>query len=78
METTTGVPELSARTTSRQMASDPTAEPPGLSTRNRIPLTRLSSAASRSALVIVSDPIVAPGKGRAPNLPSPRVTAPVP
>src|SRR5207237_9306538 len=58
LETITGVPALRARTTSRQIASDATYDPPGLSTRKRIAFTSLSCAAARMAPATVSDPIV--------------------
>src|SRR6266851_6458323 len=58
IETITGLPAWRARTTSRQMVSEATYEPPGLSTRNKIALTSLSSAAARIAPATVSEPHV--------------------
>ncbi len=40
MDTTTGLPAARARTTSRQIVSEATYEPPGLFTRSTIARTR--------------------------------------
>lgn len=69
METTTGLPARRASTTSRQMASDATAEPPGLFTRKTIALTRSSFTAARNAAPIVSAPIAGPEFGSGPPRP---------
>src|SRR5882672_8461563 len=58
IETITGLPALRALTTSRQIVSEATYEPPGLSTRNRIAFTSLSATAARIAPATVSDPMV--------------------
>src|SRR5262245_3744455 len=49
MLTTTGLPRSCAYSTARHTWSEPTAEPPGLLTRNRIARTLESSAARRMA-----------------------------
>src|SRR2546428_10161422 len=54
MVTITGLPASRASTVSRQIVSDATAEPPGLSTRRTIALTRLSRAAWRIAAAVRS------------------------
>ena len=46
-----------ARTTSRQIVSEATYDPPPLSIRNRIAFTLLSPAAARKAAATVSAPI---------------------
>ena len=48
----TGLPRSRAKTTSRQIDSEATAEPPGLSTRKRIARTAASRTAARKARVI--------------------------
>ena len=48
IETMTGLPRSRARPTSRQIVSEATAEPPGLSMRNRIALTSASRNAARN------------------------------
>ena len=66
-----------ADTTARQIVSEATTEPPGLSTRNRIARTRRSRAASRKARAMSSAAISpAPDSGLAE--PSPRTISPVP
>ena len=62
----TGLPASRARATSRQIVSEATAEPPGLSMRNRIALTSASRKASRNARVMARALISAlPVKGLA-------------
>ena len=48
---------------SRQITSDATDDPPGLSTRSTIALMLLSSRASRICSTIVSDPRTVPFSG---------------
>ncbi|SLC89889.1 Uncharacterised protein [Mycobacteroides abscessus subsp. massiliense] len=70
MDTTTGLPASRARTTSRQMVSEPLTEPPGLSTRSTMAATESSATASRSASAITSPPLAGPGgKSRGPLRP---------
>ncbi len=60
IEMITGLPALRVSTTSRQMASEATYEPPGLSTRNTTALTLSSRRAARKAAQIVSEPMAPP------------------
>src|SRR6266566_464446 len=69
METTTGLALARARTTSRQIVSEATWEPPGLFTRSTIASTRSSAVAARSAAASVSDPIAAAWTGPRPLRP---------
>ena len=57
MDTTTGFAAARARTTSRQIVSEATYEPPGLSTRSTMARTRSSAAAERITAASVSEPI---------------------
>jgi hypothetical protein len=59
IDTTTGLPRARARTTSRQIVSEATYEPPGLFTRSRMARARSSAAAARSAPATVSAPMPA-------------------
>ena len=70
METTKGFSFL-ARVTSRQIESEATADPPGLSTRNTMASTDLSWRARRIQREIVSLPIM-------PYMPLPLMMGPIP
>ena len=77
IDTITGLPAFFARSTSRQIVSDATADPPGLSTRNTIAFTSSSAIAARNAPATVVAPIVwSPMSGSV--LLSPRETPPTP
>ncbi|MNC90236.1 hypothetical protein D3C83_63110 [compost metagenome] len=54
---------------SRQITSDATDDPPGLSTRRMIAFTELSSRTLRICSTSVSDPRMAPFSGSKPLLP---------
>src|SRR5262249_62405939 len=69
IDTTTGLPAARVLTTSRQMVSDATADPPGLLTRSSTARTRSSSVAARRAQATVSDPIEPPPNGLRPLRP---------
>ncbi len=70
MVTMSGLPACFARTVSRQIVSDATYEPPGLSTRKTIARTAASSAAERSAAPTVSAPMLtSPNTGLNPLVP---------
>src|SRR5260221_13250156 len=75
IDTTTGLPALRALTTSRQIESEATYEPPGLFTRSTMALTRGSAVAARRAAVMLSEPIAVPVSGLRPF--RPRLIAPV-
>ena len=77
IDTTTGFPASRARDTSRQMVSEATYDPPGLSMRNTMARTRSASTAERNAAASVSLPMpTSPDIGSTPLLP--RLTAPTP
>ncbi len=73
----TGLPRSRARTTSRQIDSEATAEPPGLSMRNRIARTLASRKASRNARVTSRALISAEPENRLAE-PPPWTISPVP
>ena len=54
------MPAARSLTTSRQIVSDATAEPPGLLTRSSTARTRSSDLAERSAAATVSEPMAPP------------------
>ena len=63
------MPAARVLTTSRQMVSDATADPPGLLTRSSTARTRSSEVAERSAAATVSEPIEPPPSGLRPLRP---------
>ena len=57
------MPAARVLTTSRQIVSDATADPPGLLTRSSTARTRSSEVADRSAAATVSEPMALPPTG---------------